>query len=68
MARNDTPTPELPFVDDGDELERLALAHSPTFQAILNAGRKEIRETGGVPHEEFWRQVEAETQPAAEDE
>jgi hypothetical protein len=40
------------------------LAYSPTFQAILNAGRKEIRETGGIPHEEFWRQIEAEPPPA----
>jgi hypothetical protein len=58
------PTPELSFVDDEDELERLALAHSPKFQAILNAGRREIRETSGIPHEEFWRQAEADTQPA----
>jgi D-cysteine desulfhydrase len=34
------------------------------FQAILNAGRREIRETGGIAHEEFWQQVEAETPSA----
>ncbi len=64
VTRNGRPAAVLLAIEDGDELERLILAYSPKFQAILNAGRREIRETGGIPHEEFWRQVEAETQPA----
>jgi hypothetical protein len=43
-----------------DELERLILAHSPKFQRILNTGMKQIRETGGIGHEDFWRRVETE--------
>lgn len=49
-------------VDDQEELERMILAHSPKFQKILRAGKKQIRETGGIRHEDFWREVEAETQ------
>ena len=49
----------LNIVDEG-ELEGLILAYSPKFQALLSAARQEIRTTGGIPHEEFWRQVDAE--------
>lgn len=62
VTRNGRPAAVLLAIEDGDELERLVLAYSPKFQAILNRSRKEIRETGGIPHEDFWRQVEAETQ------
>jgi prevent-host-death family protein len=65
VTRNGRPAAVLLAITDGDELERLVLAYSPKFQAILNTGRNEIRETGGIPHEDFWRQVEAETQPAS---
>ena len=48
-------------VTDDDELERLVLAHSPKFQALLDKSRRQIEETGGIPHDVFWREVEAET-------
>jgi len=41
-------------------LERLVLAHLPKFQAILEKSRRQIEETGGIPHDVFWREVEAE--------
>src|SRR5207249_4357066 len=47
-------------VHDEDELERLIFAASHRLQAILAAGRKEIREGRGIPNDEFWKQVEAE--------
>ena len=50
----------LPVIDD-DELERLILAYSPKFQAILNKSMKDIQKTGGIRHEDFWREVEAES-------
>jgi hypothetical protein len=49
-------------VVDEDELERLILTYSPKFQVILNKSKKEIQETGGIRHEDFWREVEAEAQ------
>lgn len=51
-------------VTDNDELERLILAHSPKFQAILARSRRQIEKTGGIPHDEFWRQVKAERKSA----
>ena len=53
-------------VTDGDELDRLVLAHSPRFQAILDTSRRQIEETGGIPHDVFWREVEAEAETAGE--
>src|SRR5437764_486511 len=50
----------LAVTDDG-ELERLVLAHSPKFRAILEKSRRQIEATGGIPHDVFWREVEAES-------
>ena len=47
-------------VSDDDELERLVLAHSPKFQALLDKSRRQIEGTGGIPHDQFWREVKAE--------
>ncbi len=46
--------------DDADELERLILAHSPCFREVLSRSREEIRSTGGMSHEDFWREVDDE--------
>jgi prevent-host-death family protein len=51
-------------VTDEDQLERLLLAHSPQFQAVLKKSRQQIEKTGGIPHEQFWQEVEAETRQA----
>ena len=60
VTRNGKPVAVLLAVTDEDELERLILAHSPKFQAILDKSRRQIEETGGIPHADFWREVEAE--------
>lgn len=36
------------------------LSDSSEFQSILDAAKKQIEETGGIPHEDFWREIEAE--------
>jgi len=43
-----------------DDLERLLMGHSPKLQAILEAARKQFRQGHGIPHESFWKDVEAE--------
>ena len=43
-----------------DDLERLLMGHSPKLQSILEAARKRFREGRGIPHEAFWKEVEAE--------
>jgi prevent-host-death family protein len=64
VTRNGKAVAVLVAVTDEHELERLVLAHSPKFQALLEKSRRQIEETGGIPHEEFWRQVEAEKRGA----
>src|SRR5206468_410139 len=61
VTRNGKAVAVLLAVTDDDELERLVLDHSPKFQALLDKSRRQIEETGGIPHEQFWREVEAET-------
>jgi prevent-host-death family protein len=46
--------------EDEEDLERLLMGHSPKLQSILEAARKRFRARRGIPHETFWRQVEAE--------
>jgi prevent-host-death family protein len=60
VTRNGKAIAVLLAVTDDDELERLILSYSPEFQSLLNAAKKQIQETGGIPHEEFWREMEAE--------
>lgn len=43
-----------------EDLERILMGHSPKLQSILEAARKRFREGRGIPHETFWKEVEAE--------
>jgi prevent-host-death family protein len=66
VTRNGKAVAVLVAVTDDDELERLILAHSPKFQALLDKSRRQIEETGGIPHDRFWREVKAQARkPAA---
>ncbi len=65
VTRNGKAVAVMLAVADDDELERLVLAHSPKFQALLNTSRRQIEKTGGIPHEHFWRQVKAEARKPA---
>ena len=61
VTRNGKAVAVLLAVSDDDELERLVLAHSPKFQALLDKSRRQIEEAGGIPHDQFWREVKAES-------
>jgi prevent-host-death family protein len=67
ITRNGRPVAVLVGMTDEDEIERLLMAYSPQLQAILEAAHRRIEAGQGIPHEEFWREVEAEhsemTQP-----
>src|SRR5437762_1462576 len=65
VTRNGKAVAVLLAVTDEDELERLVLAHSPKFQALLDKSRRQIEETGGISHDVFWREVEAESRKDA---
>ena len=58
ITRNGKPAAVLLAVQDEDELERLVLAYSPKLHALLEAARQQLRETGGIRHDEFWQEVE----------
>lgn len=42
---------------------------APTFEmhTLLEAAEARIRATGGIPHDEFWRQVDAEYDNSQDD-
>jgi prevent-host-death family protein len=61
VTRHGKPVAVLLSIEDEEELERLVLAYTPKFQGILEAAREQIRETGGIGHEEFWQEMEAGT-------
>src|SRR5437879_12556171 len=65
VTRNGKAVAVLLAVTDDDELERLVLAHSPKFQALLDKSRRQIEQTGGIPHDVFWREVEARSRANA---
>src|SRR5437773_11536074 len=58
VTRNGKPVAVLVGVQDEDEIERLLMAYSPRLRAILDKSRQQIREGGGIGHEEFWAEVE----------
>src|SRR5437870_3661185 len=51
VTQNGKAVAVLLAVTDEDELERLVLAHSPKFQALLDKSRRQIEKTGGIPHD-----------------
>ena len=61
VTRNGKAVAVLLAVTDDDELERLLLAHSPKFQALLDKSHRQVKATGGIPHEQFWQEMEAES-------
>jgi prevent-host-death family protein len=65
VTRNGKAVAVLLAVTDEEELERLILAHSPKFQAMLDKSRRQIEETGGIPHQQFWREVATESRENA---
>ena len=63
ITQNRKPVAVLLPMEDDDEIERLTLAYSRRFQAILHESRTQIQATGGIPHDDFWRAVEDEIVP-----
>ena len=52
VTRNGKAVAVLLAVSDDDEVERLVLAHSPRFQAMLDRSRQQIDKGEGIPHAE----------------
>jgi len=58
VTKNGKPVAVILAVEDEDELERLLLAHSPRLKRLLEMAEREIEGGYGVPHDEFWDEVE----------
>lgn len=58
VTRYGKPVAVLLTVDSEEELERLVLAYSPKFRTLMDASRRQIREAGGISHDEFWQEAE----------
>ncbi len=61
VTKNGRPVAVMMGISDEDDLERILLAISPKFQALLDNAEQRIQETGGISHDEVWAQIEAET-------
>ncbi len=51
----------IPAPEQKDDLERLTLAYSPKLWRLMEEAALRVRQTGGIPHEEFWTIVEQRT-------
>ncbi|MDP2897510.1 MAG: type II toxin-antitoxin system Phd/YefM family antitoxin [bacterium] len=60
VTKNGKPVAVLLAMADEDELERLILAYSPKFQNVLRTAEKQIQDGLGIPHDEFWHEMENE--------
>ena len=60
VTRNGKPVAVLLRTGSKEDLERLLMGHSPKLQTILEVARKRFRTGAGIPHEVFWKEVEAE--------
>jgi prevent-host-death family protein len=59
VTKNGRPVAVLLGIQDEDEIERLPMAYSPKLRAILDRSRRQIRESKGIGHDDFWSAVEA---------
>jgi prevent-host-death family protein len=60
VTRNGKPVAVLLALADEEEIERLVLGYSPRFRSLLEEARQQIREGSGIPHDEFWQELEAD--------
>src|SRR5438046_2606195 len=59
VTRNRKPVAVLFGSQNKDDIERMAMAHSPKLRAILNRSYSQIQAGQVIPHDEFWAQMDA---------
>jgi prevent-host-death family protein len=62
ITRNGKAAAVLLVPYDDDDLERLMLARSPRFQAMLERSRQSIKKGEGLSEKAFWEAVRKRTQ------
>jgi prevent-host-death family protein len=65
ITRNGKTAAVLIAPEDDEDLERLLLARSPQFQAILNRSRESLKAGKGLPRDEFWKAVKSHKRKTA---
>ncbi len=58
ITRNGKAVAVLLAPDDDADLERLVLARSPHFRALLERSRRSIVADRGLPRDEFWKALQ----------
>jgi prevent-host-death family protein len=58
ITEDGRPVAAINLITDAEELERLMLASNSQFNQVLEAADQQIRETGGIQHEDFWKRLE----------
>jgi prevent-host-death family protein len=58
ITRNGKPVAVLMGVQDQAEAEQLAKGGPRTLRSIFEEAHEQLQKGGGIPHDEFWRQVE----------
>ena len=57
VTKNGRPAAVLVAVSDEEELERIVLAHTPRFAALLDSAYARVKKGRGIKHAEFWSRV-----------
>jgi prevent-host-death family protein len=58
ITRNGKPVAVLVAVQDRAEAEQLAKEGSRSLRSIFEQAHEQLQKGDGIPHDEFWRQVE----------
>ncbi len=58
VTRNGKPVAVLVAVQDRAEAEQVASGRSRLLRSVLEEGHRQIQEGRGIPHAQFWREVE----------
>jgi prevent-host-death family protein len=64
VTRNGRAVAVLLSVNSDDEVEDIVLANSAKFQTILAKSRDQIARGEGVPHEQFWAEMDEGRRPS----
>jgi prevent-host-death family protein len=58
ITRNGKPVAVLLAVQDKAEAEQIAAGRSRSLRSIFAEAHEQIQKGGGIPHDQFWREVE----------
>jgi len=58
VTRNGKPVAMLMAVQDQADAEQLALGRLRPLRSILQEGQEQIQQGEGIPHDQFWRELE----------